>query len=496
MRVRVYYDTNGNGQYDTGEPNELGPAATGSCARLPPTFTPIPTGTSTPTIAPPEAPPPLTGGNIDCDFQVSQTVIALAWDALSPPSGVSVRYEYEFDDPIAEDEGFVSTRSLVVTHPGDQAFTATFRVRARYFIDLDDNGHYDPEDFEPRSVGPYIELTCSRPAPTSTLVAIPQVTDFAIDCQVNPDDTLLALSWTQVADPNVGTVQYEFLSGGSPVPAIPPVPSGSEQRNLSLPGDAGFTAVVSIRARYFVDSNGNGAWESGEPSNVGPYSQATCERPAPTNTPTITLTPAIPPPETPPALPGGNIDCAVQTSQTVITISWDALVPPDGVLVRYEYQFDDPIAEDDDYTVTRSLMVTHPGDAAFVATFRVRARYFIDLNDNGTYDAGDLEPSSVGPYIELTCSRPAPTSTLVPVPQVSDFAIDCQANPDDTDVIFTWTQVSAPNIGTLQYEFLSGGPPLETPDPLPPAAVVWNCRWMGTVVSRPRCPYGPDTLWT
>ena len=139
------------------------------------------------------------------------------------------------------------------------------------------------------------------------------------------------------------------------------------------------------------------------------------------------------------------------------------------MLVRYEYQFDDPIAEDDHYTVTRSLTVRHPGDAAFVATFRVRARYFIDLNDNGSYDAGDLEPSSVGPYLELTCSRLAPTDppTNTPVrtptptqenaPRIQGFMVTCFHEGGRNFFVLTWDAAPAPNVGTLIYRFTDFG---------------------------------------
>ncbi len=289
IRARFYYDLNGNGVYDAGDPNSLGSPATGSCSR------PTHTHTPTPTIAPPPVPPALTG-SITCTVQDTQTIITISWDPLAPPTGVSVRYEYEFDAPITEGDGFQSHTSITVVHPGDAGFTATVRVRARYFIDLNGNGAYDPGIFEPTSLGPFITLSCTRMAPTSTLLPGPAVPDFTIECRINAGSTEIIFTWTEVPDPNVGTVQYEFDSSGPPLDAPSPLPAGSDRYVTVIPGDDGFTVTMSIRARYFVDLNGNGAWDLGEPAQLGPPSLVSCTREPPTPTPTPTPTPIGPPP--------------------------------------------------------------------------------------------------------------------------------------------------------------------------------------------------------
>ena len=431
IRARYFVDLNSNSAWENTEPSEVGSYVQVSCVRDPPTITPTPSGPD-----PLPATPTLTCGGSGLEANWNLTGVdrnfngttldhfELEWrmynyDTLLTTRGVP------YDLPVTADNAY--TVALNAYAPPFNA-VAGQRIIGTFIVTL----HYVGSGEALESSPVFVSQTCTLGAepsintPTSTATPLP----------ATPTSTTTPLPATPT-------------STTTPLPATPtstatPLPATPTSTATPLPATPTSTAT---------------------PLPATPTSTATPVLPTPTDTPTVTLTPIIPPPDAPPALQGGNMVCDPQTSETVITISWDALVPPDGVLVRYEYQFDDPITEDDDYTVTRSLTVTHPGDAAFVATFRVRARYFIDLNDNGSYDAGDLEPSSVGPYLELTCSRPAPTDppTNTPVrtptptqedaPNLEGFTVTCFHSDGRTTFNFAWDEAPAPNVGTLMYRF-------------------------------------------
>ena len=152
---------------------------------------------------------------------------------------------------------------------------------------------------------------------TATLVPGPQVTGLNVDCAIQDTLTTISATWGTTIPPPNASLEYIYSVGS-------PINMSGVQTNRSLsfqhPGDQGFTVDVSVQARTYYDTNGNGVYDSGEPNEVGTTATGSCERAPPTNT--ITPTPTLP------QVQNLRFDCGNNGNDAVVTWTTDHFTTP------------------------------------------------------------------------------------------------------------------------------------------------------------------------